>query len=420
MRDSYLQLKAYIDALPVIESHEHNRGPTPPETDVFRFLLGCYYSADFRLCSEKAYEALQAAQSFEEKKRIFLPVWRQSCSTAYAQALQRAVSAVFGVGDIAAEGELERLAELVAAQTEQDGEALLARFGIAATVTDQFDNDETLACLKGQLPAAKQVRFAFSVWGYHYMKDRAAIERLQRYLPRPIETLADYLTALEAALCECVQHGAVAIKDQSAYDRDMAYADCPAEEAARLFASLAAGETPTEAAAKRLSGHIFYRILGLAEKYDLPVQLHTGQLAGLGGDVRQADAMALIPTLRAFPRVRFDLFHGNWPFMEHMLALAKSFANVWLDLCWVQCIDPVYSIELMKRAATILPMTRVFAFGGDSFLPQMTVGYLLQAKQNAALALSQLADDGLLSVQQAKDIAYAWFYGNAAAFFALA
>jgi hypothetical protein len=98
--------------------------------------------------------------------------------------------------------------------------------------------------------------------------------------------------------------------------------------------------------------------------------------------------------------------------MDEYLFLGKNYPNVTLDLCWVQTIDPLYSIELMKRAVMTVPMNKLMAFGGDDSTIEHIIGYLCIARDNIATALSELMDSGYLSLADAKEIAEHWLYRN--------
>ncbi|MDD5230408.1 MAG: hypothetical protein PHC43_03695, partial [Candidatus Marinimicrobia bacterium] len=110
--------------------------------------------------------------------------------------------------------------------------------------------------------------------------------------------------------------------------------------------------------------------------------------------------------------VVFDLFHGNWPYMGEYLFIGKNYPNAYLDLCWVNTIDPLYSIELMKRAIVTVPHNKIMVFGGDTNKIENTIGYLELAKDNVAYALSDMIEVEYLSKNEARQIAVDWFFNN--------
>ena len=36
----------------------------------------------------------------------------------------------------------------------------------------------------------------------------------------------------------------------------------------------------------------------------------------------------------------FDIFHIGYPYQQTLSALAKNFANVYIDMCWAHIISP--------------------------------------------------------------------------------
>ena len=44
--------------------------------------------------------------------------------------------------------------------------------------------------------------------------------------------------------------------------------------------------------------------------------------------------------LDEYQQVRFDLFHGGYPYCGEFVTLAKNLPNVYPDLCWLHIISP--------------------------------------------------------------------------------
>ena len=150
----------------------------------------------------------------------------------------------------------------------------------------------------------------------------------------------------------------------------------------------------------------------LAEEYHLPVQIHTGHMAGIRKEIGKTNPVLLTPVLELYQKVVFDLFHGSWPYMGELLFLAKNYPNVNIDMCWVNIIDPPYSEELLRRAVYTVPHTKLSGFGGDTLSPECQVGYLILAKDNISFALSELIEEGWIGMEEAKEIARKWLFDN--------
>jgi predicted TIM-barrel fold metal-dependent hydrolase len=251
--------------------------------------------------------------------------------------------------------------------------------------------------------------------------NKADLLKFKKYLNRTIVCLDDYLESFDNFLQKCIEFGIVCFKDQSAYRRDIAYKNPSRDEAEKIFSDIIFNPRDVygDDRVRPLDDWLFQYAMRKAAKYNLPVQLHTGHMAGIRNEIAKTNAAHLIPTIELNEDVRFDLFHGNWPYMDEYLFMGKNYPNVYLNLCWVQSIDPVYCVELMKRAIMTVPHSKIFAFGGDTGMIEWVAGYLSLAKDNTAIALSELVESGWLNMNEAKQISLDWFYNNPNKFYGL-
>lgn len=422
---SYDEIRGFLDRVPVIETHEHYTGITEPIDDAIRFLTGDFYyisdllSAAFgreRQVSEWSNPA--CAASVEEKLAQFLELDRKANKTAYSRGMRLGLRECWGVEDITAPGALQALGEKLKTRDQAFYERTMERLGIRAKVVDIFN---LKPYVEGKAEYTGYCRFAFSLPAYHDIHGKADILRLDCCEGRTITCLDDYLACFEAYFKRCVDFGIVCVKDQTAYRRTLAYGNPTRAEAEKAFNDMM--NSPREVfgddRARPLDDWLFHHYLRLAAKYNLPVQVHTGHMAGIRNELGKTNALHLTPVLELHQDVRFDLFHGNWPFMDEFLFLGKNYPNVWLNLCWAQSIDPIYCVELMKRAVMTVPHAKLFAFGGDTGCVEWAAGYLLMARDNVACALSELVDSGWIGIGEAREIAADWFFNNPNEFFGL-
>ena len=135
-------------------------------------------------------------------------------------------------------------------------------------------------------------------------------------------------------------------KDQSAYNRSLEYGNpnrAKAEEVFNWFMSDPRRVANYPDQSKPLDDFLFHQFLRMARDMDLPVQIHTGHMAGIRNDIAKTNAVGLTSVLELHRDVRFDLFHANWPYSGEILFLAKNYPTVAIDFCWANIIDPVYS-----------------------------------------------------------------------------
>jgi predicted TIM-barrel fold metal-dependent hydrolase len=157
-----------------------------------------------------------------------------------------------------------------------------------------------------------------------------------------------------------------------------------------------------------------------AAELSLPVQLHTGHMAGSYNRVDKANAALLAQVLQLHQGLRFDLFHGNWPYMGDLLFLAKNYPNVALNLCWLYMIDPLYAQEMLKRAIMSVPQHKIHGFGGDyEDMPEYAAAHLRLAREVICAALADLVESGWLKEEQALESARAFLFDNPDQFFGL-
>ncbi len=151
----------------------------------------------------------------------------------------------------------------------------------------------------------------------------------------------------------------------------------------------------------------------LAGRYHLPFKIHTGYLAGTarlastgdGMPLHRLRAATLTPLLTRYPQTRFVLMHIAYPYDAELLAIAKHFPNVYVDLCWAWSIDPVTSADFVRRFLHTVPVNKLFGFGDDTRTPTMAYGYATQMRRWLTSTLEAEIADGFLTVAHAKDVA---------------
>lgn len=89
----------------------------------------------------------------------------------------------------------------------------------------------------------------------------------------------------------------------------------------------------------------------------------------------------LCALLARYPEARFVLMPTGYPYTDEIVAIAKHYPNVWVDMCWAWAIDPYSSGDFVRRFLHAVPMNKLFAFGGDTFSPTNTVAYSIQARR---------------------------------------
>jgi uncharacterized protein len=207
---------------------------------------------------------------------------------------------------------------------------------------------------------------------------------------------------------------AIAIKSQHAYQRTLAWHPrTDAEAAQALNAYLRDPKAMEEADRLCLGDWCFARGVELGIEYDLPFKVHTGIYAGDGRlPVDYIRAGNLWELLAQYPQARFVLMHTAYPYNAELVALAKGYRNVYVDLCWAWSIDPYSTSDFVRRCLHAVPVNKLFVFGGDTSWPGTVLAYATQARQWLTRTLQAEVDQGLMSEADAMAVATRIMHDN--------
>ena len=181
--------------------------------------------------------------------------------------------------------------------------------------------------------------------------------------------------------------GSRSFKAAIAYDRTLAV---DRGRTRRCGAGLRAppGRRPPLRERKTFGDYIIRFFLDRARELGLVFQVHTG-LARLAG----SNPLLLEPLLQDFPQVVFDLFHGGYPWVHDVAALAHNHPNVRLNLTWLPQLSTTVAAEALKEWLEVVPQVDRITWGGDCFTPEETYGSLLAAREAIARAMADLVDE---------------------------
>jgi uncharacterized protein len=146
-----------------------------------------------------------------------------------------------------------------------------------------------------------------------------------------VRTFDDYLKLVDLLFQRARESGAVCLKTTVAYERSLRFENVTKEAAARAF-----GRPPAEVSAQEtqdFEDYMMWRICELSAKYELPFQIHTGDAR-----IQGSNPMLLVDLMAANPKTKFILFHGGYPWVGEtgviVLKAMQSSRNVWIDSVW--------------------------------------------------------------------------------------
>ncbi len=427
------RLHEQINAMPVIDCHEHLTGPEerPPYKEpiaslIHGYMLSDLHSAALGISDREVARLEDQDVSTDEKWPLFEKLWHATEHTAYARVTKLVLKNVYGENEMTREA-LDRVAEKLADQTEETyfrtiDEAgiqvmlvdVLGEWALPERLGDFLDGKKVFPSKWQPLISLPELHVTTLTW--------ETVNRVESLADRCITSLDEYLEAVYIVFQRCMERGAVGIKDQSAYSRNLSYDLVPKAEAEAQFNRILADPRSSLGwpEGKPLNDYLFHQYMRFARDLELPVQLHTGHMAGIRNRVDKTNAALLGSVLELHRDVRFDLFHGNWPYLGDLLFLGKNYPNVAIDCCWLHIIDPDYASELLERSVLTLPHTKVHGFGGDyGDVPEFVAGHLQIARENISGTLTRLVERGWLEEAEALSLAADWLFNNPNRFFKL-
>lgn len=415
MNDLLDEIFNEINKLEIIDSHEHlpNREDNRDKnTDVLKEYLSQYMSCDLvsaGLSREQLKIVRDHRRSILERWQIVEPYWNFARHTGYGRALDISVKAIYGIEQING-NTIEQLDEAFQ-KTLKPGhykKVLKDLSKIKISINDSSSLDYNLDFFR---EAVRLEHFIYprSIDDFYKVSDETGIA---------ICSFDDWLEACETYLNYAFSNGAVALKCSLAYNRTLYFERVTKGEAEACFNKIFKllhypewEQTPLELG-KPFQDYMIHFILRLANKKHLTFQFHTGLLEGNGNHIANSDPSLLSNLFLEYPDVDFDIFHIGYPYQHVLSALAKSFPNVYIDMCWAHIISPAACIQALGEWLESVPYNKIIAFGGDYELVDGVYGHQYLARLDVSRTLAAKVEDGLFGTEEAIRIAKRLFYDN--------
>ena len=404
------ELARFIDASPMIDTHEHllpearfvTEGP-----DVLQHLFDSYVPHDLRSAgaTEEQVKALLYSRkmSVAERFKPIEPAWQRCRHTGYGQAVRIMAARLFGIGD-------EFTPRAIEAAEARNAE-LRAPGGRLRVLRDLANLDHVQIDAFG-LPAPDESGpsiFLYDLSWSSLANGQIDPTQIEKRCGEAVHDLPSLRRAIEATFA---RYGplAIAVKTQHAYSRTLAWRDRDDADAAAVLERALRGDNLGTDERLCLGDWCLARGVEQAVAHGLPVKIHTGYYAGNGYmgasfGIDGIRASQLAPLLAKYPAARFVLMHMAYPFDDEIVAIAKHFPNVVVDLCWAWSIAPDAAAAFVRRMIHAVPASKLFAFGGDTGWPGSSLAYSIQARQWLTRALQAEVDERLLTEVEAIELA---------------
>jgi hypothetical protein len=225
-----------------------------------------------------------------------------------------------------------------------------------------------------------------------------------------VRSLDDYLTVLDRLFSEAKEKGAACLKTTLAYERTLDFGRVPKERVARTFGKKRSELSDEDA--KAFEDFIMWYLVALSAKHDLPFQIHTGD-ARLQG----SNPLLLLDLIQANPKTKFILFHGGYPWVGETGAMVmRHGAHVWVDSVWL----PTISYTIAKRAfhewLDVMPSNHIL-WGADCNHAEGIYGATELTRRCLAEVLAERVDRADLALDDARRIGRQVLRDNALALF---
>ena len=248
---------------------------------------------------------------------------------------------------------------------------------------------------------------------------------LQRYmraaqLGRLPSSMDEYLTFVSHTLESWKSQGAVAVKFELAYLRDLQISNPQRENADRVYSIYAQSSEPSADEYKILQYYTFRYIAREAGRLKMPVHIHSSIGAGSyfrdeNADPFQMESLFNDPTLR---RTEFVMLHGAWPFAREAAALILK-PNVYLDFSGFAYLT--YPTEAAKAIRLYLEAApQKVLYGSDASPFSDTISWADTAwigsktgRMALGLALTEMVEDGEITHARALQLAHMVMRENA-------
>jgi hypothetical protein len=419
--DNYeVVIRQAIDEITIINTHEHQRSPheLPDEHYSFYHLLEfSYLGADVRSAGAGGYN-LEKLDSLNEDD-----LWKSygwgldySRATSYYSHFVKGFQKLYGFSEpYFTRQNVPRLSAQIQENYQDYGHWFDEAFktaGFELMFNDQYWNpfncelnDEYFALVFHINPlvmqASQKPEPGDEKYGIYQQAEKDGYE---------INNLDDYLTYCDYLFTKNVENNAVCVKNSMAYSRSLDYEDVPYEVTKELFDRPSASFSKAEA--KKIQDFMFHWIIRKSAEHELPIQIHTGYLAGNGNVLDNGKPVKLNNLFLKYPEAKFVLFHGGFPWTGEYAALGKMFPNVYLDIVWLPQISREEAVTALDVMLDCMPYNKFF-WGGDCALIEESTGSLEFGKDVVVEVLSKRIQRGLLTEDVAIDIARSMFRENA-------
>lgn len=399
----YARLKAHLDAVPMVDCHEHlqreSELPTGDDIHIGRFFIhyaNCdLISAGLPRADYQRVMDDRNGLSPRERWALLEPWYRKAWNTAYCEALRIAIRDLYGIEEFTA----DTVDALTAAMRAQIAPGFTRQVFDRAGIDFAMNNPFTPKLIFN--PDFDPDCFIVDMVDSFTSLQTA---RLAEESGQRIACLDDYLSVIDAYFA---RHAGVAgaYKIGRAYDRTLYWEDVPHADAERVFNRLLAfSEYPDRREVQRFEDFILHYLCRKCGEYGIRMKFHTGLQEGNGNLITNSRAALLANLFLKYPNTGFDIYHISYPYQEELATLAKNFPNVTVDFCWMWIINPAAARRALSDMLDTVPANKLHGFGGDFIFVEGSYGHAVIARREIARVLAEKVEEGRFSEDYAAQV----------------
>lgn len=397
------QISDHVEEIRLVDTHEHlmsEQQRLDSKIDLF-YLFPHYASSDLVSSGMPAPvldQIRNPAIPLDERWALFEPYWGNVRTTAYGRALTTAARGLFGIHDINAETYAE-LSEKISRSNREGWYQYVLK--------EESRIDVSLQC--GDTTNVDKEFFApvINFEGFIVPRTRSELDSIGNQMGTPIHRLDDLAGALERSFEEQTAGGMVGVKIGLAYSRTLRFDKVSHGVAESLFNRISRdlGHGLSWEEAKPLQDYMVHRLIELAIKGEIPIQIHTGIQEGNGNVVTNSNPTHLTNLFLEYKDAQFDIFHGGYPYCSELAVLAKNFPNVYVDMCWLHVISPTVSKRMLHEWIETVPSNKIMAFGGDYVIVEGAYAHSRVARRIVSEVLTEKVKSNYASREDAHELA---------------
>ena len=243
------------------------------------------------------------------------------------------------------------------------------------------------------------------------------LETLAQDLILAHERYEDFLLAFTDRVENARASGHIGLKSIIAYRTGLAIQEwgrAEAESAFQQARARAARDGTVRLADKPLNDTLVLRALEIAERQGMPVQFHTG-FGDPDLDLLLANPLHLRPLLQSgrYANVPFVLLHAAYPYTRELSYLAAVYANVYMDLSLAIPHVAADIPTLVRTAFSLAPTSKVLFSTDAHSIPEIFWIAARWGRWGIGTALDGWLAEGMVSPDEAQEIAHQVLHGNA-------